>query len=295
MPPAFESFCLALLAYGEGDLAHASALAGEAAAREPGSLLFGEAARWLDGSGIEGAGVYEHGGAFAAFARGGGNPALYAATSERLRRVYAEYDSLVLLDVGVGDGAALLPALSERVTHVDLVEPSRSLLSATVAALTARSIFHRAFCMTVEEFSAAAPPGGRWDVAQATFSLQSIPAEHRAGPLAWLAERAGRLLLVEFDVPLFEELDAPARVKYVVERYERGLAEYADDRELVAQGFLMPVLFGSFDRTTARTNYEQPIAAWADELRAAGFAQTRSERLHRYWWADAWLVDAQAG
>jgi hypothetical protein len=82
-------------------------------------------------------------------------------------------------------------------------------------------------------------------------------------------------------------------VQYVVERCSRGLAEYGEDRELVSQGFLMPMLFGSFDRTAARTNYEQPIESWADDLRTAGFTDVVAERLYRYWWADAYLVDAR--
>jgi hypothetical protein len=204
--------------------------------REPENIVFGEAARWLERRTATGrAGVYELRDAFAAFVRGGGNVALYAATSERLRRVYAEYDSVALLDIGVGEGAALLPALS------DPIGPSRG---AQVA-------------------------------------------------LRWLASHTARLVLVEFDVPRFDDPHAPARVQDVVEWYSRGLAEYVEDRELVAQGFLMPMLFGSFDRTTARTNYEQPIESWTDDLRTTGFTHVASEHLYRYWWADAYLVDGR--
>jgi hypothetical protein len=71
------------------------------------------------------------------------------------------------------------------------------------------------------------------------------------------------------------------------------LAEYAGDGGLVAHGFLMPVLFGYFDQTAARTNYEQPIGAWVDQLRAAGFANIDTEPLYPYWWASAYLIDAR--
>lgn len=291
---ALAWFYLAVLAYGEGEFRDATTFAAAAAEREPESVVFGEAARWLDrptATRVEG--VYERGDAFAAFARGGGNVALYAATSERLRQAYAEHDSLALLDIGVGDGAALLPALSDRVGHVDLVEPSESLLAVTTAALAARGISHRAFCSTLEEFVADAPVAGTWDLAQATFALQPIRPAERQVALSWLAEHAARLVLVEFDVPRFDDLCAPARVQDAVERYSLGLAEYVEDRELVGQGFLMPVLFGYFDGTTARTNYEQPIGGWVEEVRTAGFAHVGAEHLHRYWWADAYFVDAR--
>ena len=286
-------FYRAVLAYAEGEFRDASAFAATAAAREPENIVFGEAARWLERrTATRRAGVYELRDAFAAFVRGGGNVALYRATSERLRRVYAEYDSVALLDIGVGDGAALLPALSDRVGHVDLVEPSESLLAVTTAALSARGISHRAFSSTLEEFVAAPPAVGAWDLTQATFALQSARPAERQVELRWLASHTARLVLAEFDVPRFDDPQAPARVQYVVERYSRGLAEYVEDRELVAQGFLMPMLFGSFDRTTARTNYEQPIESWADDLRTAGFTHVAAEHLYQYWWAGAYLVDA---
>jgi hypothetical protein len=82
-------------------------------------------------------------------------------------------------------------------------------------------------------------------------------------------------------------------VRYVVDRYETGLSEYAGDGGLVAQGFLMPVMFGYFDRTSARTTYEQPIEAWEKELRDAGFETVEKRLLDDYWWASACLLDAR--
>jgi len=82
----------------------------------------------------------------------------------------------------------------------------------------------------------------------------------------------------------------PARVRDILGRYQRGLAEYADDGGLVAQGFLMPVLMGYFDQTAARTTYEQPIVEWAELVRAAGFAAVEVRPLYDYWWATACLV-----
>ena len=45
----------------------------------------------------------------------------------------------------------------------------------------------------------------------------------------------------------------------------------------------MPVLFGYFDRTAARTNWEGPIQGWADDLRAAGFTTVQTRLLSPYW------------
>ena len=111
--------------------------------------------------------------------------------------------------------------------------------------------------------------------------------------LAWLRGRCRRLLIAEFDVPDFAEQFAPARATYVSGRFAQGLTEYEDDGGLVAQGFLMPVMFGYFDRTAARTNYEQPMAAWAGQLRAAGFAHVTTQPLYPYWWAPACLLSAE--
>ncbi len=85
----------------------------------------------------------------------------------------------------------------------------------------------------------------------------------------------------------------PDRVRYVLSHYENGLAEYDGDGGLVAQGFLMPVMFGYFDRSAARTNWEGPIQEWVAGLRAAGFEQVTLEKLYSYFWADSYLIVAQ--
>ena len=58
------------------------------------------------------------------------------------------------------------------------------------------------------------------------------------GLRSWLRAHCRRLLIAEFDVPDFAEQFAPARATYVSERFAQGVAEYADDGGLVAQGFL---------------------------------------------------------
>ncbi len=74
---------------------------------------------------------------FAAFIRGGGNVPLYRETSAALAGQYPEapFD---LLDIGAGDGLALLPALTPAVGEVTVAEPAAPLLGRCSAALSAR-------------------------------------------------------------------------------------------------------------------------------------------------------------
>jgi hypothetical protein len=286
-----EHFAQALRAFGDGDYAAAAGLARGAAAEQPDSLVYPAATAYLERVIARGkAGVYATGEAFAAFIRGGGNLPLYASTSAALREAYSEYSHVGILDIGVGDGMALLPALAPQVVRIDLVEPSAPMLAQTRAALDARGIAYSAFNGSIQQF---ADEGGLWELAQATFSLQSLGQLDRQIMLPWLRGHCARLLVAEFDVPDLSELYAPERMAHFTARYEQGLAEYADDGGLVAQGFLMPVFFGYFDRGAARTNYEQPIAAWEADLRAAGFFSIERRPIYDYWWAPAYLLDAR--
>jgi len=289
---ALDRFYLALLAFAEDDFPWAAASARAAARQDRKNMLYEQATRYLERVLAEGkAAVYVDGEAFAAFVRGGSNVELYAQASEALHAVYDEYESLSLLDIGVGDGLALLQALTQNISRLDLIEPSDAMLAQTTRQLDAWHFPYRAHAMTIQEFMKA--NGATWDVIQATWSLQSIPPAERPGIFAWLREHGKRVLIAEFDVPEFLELYEPDRVRHIIGRYRDGLAEYADDGGLVAQGFLMPIFFGYFDRTAARTNYEGPIAAWADGLQAAGFDQIETRKLYPYWWADAYLIDAR--
>jgi hypothetical protein len=291
-PEAYSPFAAAVAAFAEGDRSRAAALGRAAAAADPTSRLAAAAGAYLARLAARGAeGVYVSGDAFGAFIRGGGNLPLYAGLSAALAEAYGGYASLALLDVGVGDGMALLPALTPEVARVDLVEPSEAMLARTTVALEARGVPHRAHLSGVLAFALQSRES--WPLAQATFSLQSLTPADRRAALAWLRTRVRRLLVAEFDVPDLGEGLAPARLAHFAERYELGLAEYDGDGGLVAQGFLMPVFFGYFDPGAARTNYEQPIAAWEDDLRAAGFVEVARRPLFDYWWAPAYLLDAR--
>jgi hypothetical protein len=283
----------ALLAYSQQQPERAAAAMREAVRLAPADALFAAAATYLERLLRDGAQqVYASGAGFAAFVRGGGNVPLYEAVSQALAAVYRETGPLRLLDVGAGDGLALLPALTDDVTEVTLVEPSAAMLGRTEAALRARQLHFTAFAESLQAF--AARPAGTWDVIQATWSLQSIPPVERGALLGWLRAHGSRLLIAEFDVPAMGSPDDPRHVLSVLERYRQGLAEYGAERELVAQEFLMPVLFGYFDPTAARVNYEQPIADWVAQLDAAGWRTVTTRPLYGYWWAPAYLIDARA-
>jgi hypothetical protein len=294
MPKPDELFYTALAAFAEGDLPLAAEQARAAAEADSTVRVFAEGAAYLERVLLAGkGGVYVTGEAFAAFIRGGGNLALYAALSAALRDVYAERESVRLLDVGVGDGMALIPALAPQLAGIQLVEPSEAMLARAIAGLDARGVRAEAFAGPIQAFASAAPPEARWEIAQATFSLQSLPPEERREALRWLRSRVDRLLIAEFDVPALcaDALD-PACLRHITVCYEAGLAEYDGDGGLVAQGFLMPVMFGYVDPTAARTNYEQPIQSWSEDLWAAGFTSVGVRELFPYWWATAYLLDA---
>jgi tetratricopeptide (TPR) repeat protein len=288
-----EIFHQAVLAFAAGDYQKAQQYAQQAAQLDPNHPVYPAAVTYLARVTRAGkANVYVSGEGFAAFIRGGGNLGLYAATSAALAQAYAEQAQINLLDIGVGDGLALLPALGPSIAMIDLVEPSAAMLDQTISALSQRGLAHRSFLGTLQAFAAAEQASRHWDIAQATFSMQSLPPAERRAALSWLHGAVDRLLIVEFDVPdLFGTPLSLACVAHVLARYRLGLAEYPAS-ETVIQGFLMPVMFGYFDPGTARTNYEQPIAAWRDDLAAAGFSRVTARPIFSYWWADAYLIEA---
>jgi hypothetical protein len=289
---AIEHFYLALLAFGDDDISQALASAREAARIEPASPIFVEGAKYLKRVSEKGkAGVYVDSEAFSAFVRGGGNIELYESVSAALRAIYQEYETLDLLDIGVGDGLALLPALTRNILHLDIVEPSEALLAQTETALKEWGMSYHAYDDDIQHFITL--DVGNWDIIQGTWSFQSIPTDERRAIFDWCRQHGKRLLIAEFDVPNFEALYSPERVLYVLDHYWAGLAEYAEEGSIVAQGFLMPVMFGYFDRSASRTNYEGPIQSWVDDVRAVGFEKVETRLLYSYWWADAYLIDAQ--
>ncbi len=284
---AREAFYLALIAFAHDDIPAAQRWTTRAAEFAPGSLVYRHGKTYLQRVDELGKNnVYVDSEAFAIFVRGGGNVSLYVNLNNALRKVYEEHEAMDLLDIGVGDGLALLPALTDSVQHIDLVEPSLPLLRRTCAELD-RSF--TVFNTTIQHFSQKAH--AHWQVAQATFSLQNMAPDDRVPVYEWLREHCDCVLIAEFDVPLFETLLHPSRVRYIVDRYEQGLAEYKGD--VVAQGFLLPVLFAYFNRSAANSIWESPIDEWVAALDAAGFDHVKKTMIFDYWWADAYLIDAR--
>ena len=289
---ADEYFYRAILAYADEKYAVAIQEAQLASAMAPDDLLFREAVSYLQRAATTGkAAVYATAEGFTAFIRSGGNVRLYEQTSRLLRDCYTGYKHLKLLDIGVGDGRALLPALTTNIEQLDLLEPSATMLDCCKRVLSEKKVNFNATCGTLQDYTAA-HESGRWDVVQATFSLQSIQSDERQELLGWISARCDRLLIAEFDVPEFNTLYELERLQHMVSRYRNGLQEYSGDGGLVAQGFLLPVFFGYFDRSAARTNYEQKIDNWCVQLQNAGFASVTKRLIYPYWWADAYLIEA---
>ncbi|GAA2793210.1 class I SAM-dependent methyltransferase [Saccharopolyspora taberi] len=239
--------------------------------------------------------VYDSPAAFRAFIRGGGNIGLYEQTSAALRDAYRRHRPRRVLDIGVGDGLALLPALGAGGPAVDVVEPSAELLTRTRQELHDRGIEHRAWQSTIQDFAADHDEHGEgehWDLVQSTYAMQSLPPGDRATVLSWIARHSSTFVLVEFDVPEVPSPWEPDWFFEFVRRVERGLREYTGDRDLVGLGFVLPVVLGVFG-PGPRTNYELAIDGWQRELRAAGFTDVSGRVLHDYWWRPAHIVEAR--
>jgi SAM-dependent methyltransferase len=282
----------ALRALGAGDVTAARRAAAGAAG---GSLLGSALAAYLAGD--HNGAVYDQPAAFTAFIRGGGNAPLYEAVTEALAGVYAAQRPARLLDVGCGDGTALIPALSRSAhipARVDLVEPSAALLEGAVTGIRAAGIpaAVRTWPTGVQDFLAELPDEASWPVVQSTFALHALPPGERSAVLAGLRPRVGLLAVAEFSVPDLPP-GSPEHLRFLADTYERGLAEYDADRDLVAQGFLMPVLAGQLAPEAARATWEQPSWAWQRQLEQAGYTGAAIRPLYDYWSSPAFLITAR--
>ena len=240
--------------------------------------------------------VYDQPAAFEAFINGGGNVELYRRTSATLASAYLP--GMSVLDIGCGNGRALVPALQAAGVNlpaaVDLVEPGADLLQHCVSAIASAvlPIAVTGWQCGLTDFLAMAPATQRWHLAQSTFALQSIEPAERAAALAVLASRVDRLILVDFDMPSHRPGSSGNNCTTWQLRYEQGLAEYDDDRDLVAQCFLMPVLLGQLSADMPRTNWEQPVADWVEQVSAAGFTDVQTQRVADYWSGPAFMLVA---
>ena len=278
----------ALQAVAAGDTTAAVASAAQAA--EGGSRLGAALAEFLQSEPTEG--VYDAPAAFEAFVEGGGNIPLYQATSAALAGLYDQHRPAALLDIGCGNGRALLPALraaGHQPDRITLVEPSEALLSTAVAGLPAAEV--QTLPTTIQAFLDGLGPESHWPVAQSTFALHTIPHDARTAVLAQLRPYVNILAIADFDVP-DHPVGSLEHLRFLAETYERGLAEYDTDRDLVAQGFLMPVLVGQLKPGADRVTWEQSQERWREQLTAAGYRNLTISPLYDYWSSPAFLLTA---
>ncbi|ONI79629.1 hypothetical protein ALI144C_22895 [Actinosynnema sp. ALI-1.44] len=272
----------ALAALAAGNPEQARQLLDHPAPRHP--LLRAALAKYLDGDASKS--VYDQPAAFEAFIDGGGNVPLYQAVSAALADQYRTHGVKSLVDIGCGSGKALVPALAETpVPAVTLVEPSQALLDKALARLGDQQV-------TVAATTGAAFVAGldaRFDLGESTFALHTMPHEDRSDFLAALRPHVGRFVVIEFDVA--EECPEDRR-RTLADTFERGIAEYGDDRDLVAQGFLMPVLTGQLEPGAKRNTYEQPMRTWVEQFTACGYQDVRAETLIDYWAAPSFVLTA---
>ena len=276
----------------EGDPVGAGAAAAEAVADDPTARLPSAVSEALGLAGRDASGgpVYAEPTAFEAFIEGGDNPALYRATIDALRGLDPEGPGSVI-DIGCGDGRVTSAVAGPNTRRVHLVEPSAALLAdATTAVRAAAPTAEITATEGGVELLLAADMAGQWQRAQTTFALSAVAPDQRPAVMSWLRSRVEVVAIVEFDVAPFAD-GSEEHIAYLIDRYERGLAEYPADSPVV-QGFLLPVLLGQLDPRAPRHTFEQPVSAWCDDLAAAGFIDISHRPIHDYWWAPAHLITA---
>jgi SAM-dependent methyltransferase len=275
----------ALRALTEGDVTRARA---ELAVRVNRPLLNAALGTYLAAS-ADGR-VYDEPAAFTAFVAGGGNVGLYAAVSAALAERYTRYGAESIVDLGCGDGRAIAAALAGRGgMAITLVEPSVALLDSARNALDGHAVTAHA----VDATTFATGLAERYDLAESTFALHALPPGERSAMLAALRRHVSRIVLAEFDFPA-HPAGGTEHLTFLADSYEQGLAEYGADRDLVAQGFLMPVLTGQLAPGARRSTWEQPATAWAAQLESCGYREVEVEPLHDYWSSPAFLLTARA-
>lgn len=278
---------LAALLGGDADRALALTIA---SAAEPGAPRLAAALADHLGS-TDRANVYDAPEGFEAFIAHGSNPTLYERTIEHLRSIHATHRPPSVLDIGCGDGRVTVAVLDGSTRRVDLVEPSEALLRTAVERLDDPAPTIGAHQLGIGEFLDAGDgdgDGDQWTLAQATFALHNLAPSDRAGVLSRLAHRVGHLVVVEFDVPVFEP-GSEQHLDHLAERYEVGIGEYVDHPEAIS-GFLMPVLAGQLEPGRQCHTFEQPASRWVDELVDAGFRDVDTAEIFDYWWGPAVAV-----
>lgn len=242
---------------------------------------------------------YEEAHAFQVFINGGGNIALYEAVHRTLAELHRATGTRSLLDIGAGDGRALLPPLAaakNQIRRLGIVEPSPDLLESLKVQLGQIDLPDSTeidfWPTTLQSFVRTPHIGPGWDLAQATFSLQSLPPVERIKALKDLRPRIRRLAIIEFDVP---DLDPGSEdeLSSIAARFESGLVGYGENARLVAEGFLAPMLLGKVRSPGERHNWEQPAHSWRQELERADYLVDEVRTIALYSWSPAFLIIAR--
>lgn len=295
MTASLNHLSLGLRLTGDGRVAEAASAFGQAG--EAGSILGHALARLVTGDNARS--PYEQAEAFQVFINGGGNVALYDAVHVALAELHRALGVRSLLDIGAGDGRALLPPLSslgDTLARLGVVEPSQDLLKSLKLGLDEVGLGDRTEIElrpeTLQRFVQHPHAGPRWDLAQATFSLQSLAPRERIEALKALRSRIDALAIIEFDVPDLVA-GSEAELFSIAARFESGLIGYGEDAPLVAEGFLAPMLLGKVRDPSQRHNWEQPADLWVQELRTAGYEVDGVRTVAPYSWSSAFLVVAR--
>jgi ubiquinone/menaquinone biosynthesis C-methylase UbiE len=295
---AYEHFADSVRFFARRDLDAALDSARRASQTDPDQVLYGDAARYLEKLKERGGqSIYSEGDAFSAFISGGGNLPLYdnarAMLTERLQAVRPGS----LLDIGPGEGSLIVPvaAALEREMVLTFCEPAVALLDRALDFAWDCGLRPDAYPYPIQELLKYVD--STWEVAVATWSLQNVPPRERAELFRRLSKRVRRLYIAEFDdgSGTFDDPLDPGRIRAIHDRYLKGLQEYpGQDGRRVRLGFMLPVLYGYFGRDGQRSTYEQPVEYWERELREGGFDVVERALIYPYWWADAYLLVAEA-
>lgn len=242
---------------------------------------------------------YDQAAAFQIFINGGDNVPLYDRVSRALADLYDSEETLSLLDIGAGDGRAIIPAMQMAycdIERLDVIEPSVELLDSLRsnierAGFSARSKFSFSN-LKAQNFFMEPGPDRWWDLVQSTFALQSLPPDERHEVLLALRDKTEKLAIVEFDVPE-HEAGSIEEMSSIATRFELGLKGYGSNAPLVAGGFLAPILLGKVRDPGRRHNWEQSARGWWAELERAGYRVTYQRSLYPYSWSEAFLMVAE--
>jgi hypothetical protein len=255
---------------------------------------------------------------FQYFIEGGGNIPLYLSVSSSLAEFYTSYlqnksnsneensnEEFRILDIGVGNGRALcasLIQLNHKAIHVDLIEPSSSLLSLcqkNLLAIPSLTSITAHNC-TANHFLTQKESENKWDIIQSSFCLQTLTPTDRKCLFQSFLHKTKAFLIIEFDIAeIAMASQHPStqlhlhRYHHILTKYLNGFAEYTESPHLttIAEGFLIPAFLSAFNANQKRTNFEQNSHKWCEELREVGY-DVRVIALYEYWWAPAFLLIA---